>query len=145
MPSSRVSRTLRASTLACLVLFLFALAPAAWADDALADELASQVTIRRDTWGVPHVLAKSEEAVYFGQGYASAEDHCLVMARLYLKARSEEAAHFGEAFADGDFLVKQVRIREVAQECFPKLPPWVQRNLDAYALGYNRYVQKYRA
>src|SRR5262249_53807926 len=31
------------------------------------------------------------------------------------------------------------------QECFPKLPPWVQRNLDAYALGYNRYVQKYRA
>lgn len=116
----------------------------AHAADALADELAKQVTIRRDTWGVPHVLGKTEEAVFFGQGYASAEDHCLVMARLYLKARSEEAAHFGEAFADGDFLTKQVRIWDVARDNFPKLPPWVQRNVEAYALGYNRYVKKHR-
>ncbi|HVK10795.1 MAG TPA: penicillin acylase family protein [Gemmataceae bacterium] len=114
------------------------------ADDALADELAGQATIRRDTWGVPHVLAQTEEAAYFAQGYACAEDHCLVMARLYLKARGEEAAHFGPAFAEGDFLVKQVRLREVAAERYPKLVPWVRRHLDAYALGYNRYVSKNR-
>lgn len=124
-------------------LFVAAAGPAC-ANEALTKDLAAQVTIRRDTWGVPHILAKTEEAAYFGQGYASAEDHCLVMARLYLKARSEEAAHFGEAFADSDFLIKQVHIHKVARENFPKLPPWVQRNLDAYALGYNRYVEKHR-
>lgn len=120
------------------------LAGGARADDALADELAAQVTIRRDTWGVPHVLTKTEEAAYFAQGYACAEDHCLVMARLFLKARGEEAAHFGPAFAENDFLVKQVRVREVAAECYPKLVPWVRRVLEAYALGYNRYVSKHR-
>ncbi len=140
-----LGRALRAGLLAGVLLAFWAPVSEVRADDALAEELASQVTIRRDNWGVPHVLAKTEEAVYFGQGYASAEDHCLVMARLYLKARSEEAAHFGEAFAEGDFLVKQVRIREVAKERFPTLPPWVRRNLSAYALGYSRYVQKHRA
>lgn len=126
------------------LLVIGGLASDTCADDALANELAAQATIRRDTWGVPHILAKTEEAAYFAQGYACAEDHCLVMARLYLKARAEEAAHFGPAFAENDFLVKQVRIREVAAECYPKLVPWVRRNLDAYALGYNRYVSKNR-
>ncbi len=114
-------------------------------EDRLADELASQVTIRRDQWGVPHILATTEEAVYFGQGYACAEDHCLIMAREYLKARGEEAAHFGEAFAASDFLTKRVRIWDVSKESFPRQPPWVQRMLDAYALGYTRYVAKHRA
>src|SRR5262245_38593189 len=136
-------QSLRACT---IVLAVFA----AWgvtacADDALTEELASQVTIRRDNWGVPHLLAKTEEAAYFGQGYACAEDHCLVMARLYLKARAEDAACFGAESAEDDLLTKQVRIWEVARDNFPKLPPWVQRNLDAYAFGYNRYLNKHRA
>src|SRR5262245_30117393 len=129
--------TLRACLIVGAFLTLWAVAEEACADDTLADELASQVTIRRDTWGVPHNHATTEEAVCFGQGHACAEDHCSVMARGYLMARSEEAAHFGEPFAASDFLTKRVRIWEVAKENFPKLPPWVQRNLDAYALGYN--------
>ena len=120
------------------------LAVAADAQEPLSDELAERVTIRRDTWGVPHILAETEEAAYFGQGYACAEDHCLVMARQYLKARGQEAAHFGPAFAPEDFLVKLTRIWETSHENFPKLPPWVQRMHDAYALGYNRYVAKHR-
>ncbi|HVK18363.1 MAG TPA: penicillin acylase family protein [Fimbriiglobus sp.] len=145
MSDGLLGRAVRSCWIAGAVLTACGFAGAARADDALADELASKVEIRRDTWGVPHVLAKTEEAAYFAQGYACAEDHCLVMARLYLKARAEEAAHFGAAFAENDFLVKQVRVREVAAECYPKLPPWVRRILEAYALGYNRYVTKHRA
>jgi acyl-homoserine-lactone acylase len=109
------------------------------------DDLAKLVTIRRDTFGVPHILAETEEAAYLGQGYATAEDRVLVMARLYLQARGEEAAHFGEKFVENDFLVKQMRIHEGAQEGYAKLAPWVQRILDAYAAGFNRYVAKHRA
>src|SRR5262249_12057457 len=85
------------------------------ADSLPGDDLAKQVTIRRDTLGVPHILAPTEEAAYFGQGYASAEDRVLVLARLYLQARGEEAAYFGEAFAESDFLVKQLHIHEGAR------------------------------
>ena len=49
----------------------------------LGDELASEVTIRRDTFGVPHVLASTEEAAAYGLGWVSGEDHVLVLGRLF--------------------------------------------------------------
>ena len=107
-------------------------------------ELSSLVTIRRDKYGVPHILGQTEEAAAFGQGYATAEDHCLEMARLYLKARSEEAAYFGETFAASDMMTKRLHIYEVAREGFSKSPPWVQSILDGYASGYDRYLEKHR-
>src|SRR5947209_2541492 len=67
-----------------------------------ADSLAAQVTIRRDTYGVPHILAKTEEAAALAMGYAQAEDHCLELARRLLSARGEEAKRTG-AGIDSDF------------------------------------------
>jgi acyl-homoserine-lactone acylase len=110
-----------------------------------SNDLASQVTIRRDNYGVPHILAPTEEAAAFGQGYVVAEDRILELARLFLKARSEEAAHFGEEHAESDLLVKELRIRETAEAGYKKSPPWMQMILDGYAAGYNRYVEKHRA
>jgi acyl-homoserine-lactone acylase len=103
------------------------------------------VTIRRDTFGVPHILGSTEEAVYFGQGYASAEDHVLLMGRLYLQARGEEAAYFGEKFANDDFAVRQFHIHEGAETGYTQLAPWMQSLLEAYAVGYNRYLRQHRA
>jgi acyl-homoserine-lactone acylase len=108
-------------------------------------ELSSLVTIRRDKFGVPHILGQTEEAAAFGQGYATAEDHCLDMARLYLKARSEEAAYFGEMFAPLDMMTKRLHIYDVASDGYLKSPPWVQSILDGYAAGYDRYVEKHRS
>src|SRR5215471_4430189 len=107
-------------------------------------ELSGLVTIRRDKYGVPHILGQTEEAAAFGQGYATAEDHCLEMARLYLKARSEEAAYFGETFAASDLMTKRLHIYEVAREGYSKSPPWVQAILDGYAAGYDRYLEKHK-
>src|SRR6516162_1910333 len=109
------------------------------------DDLASQVTIRRDTFGVPHVLAATEEAAAYGLGFVNAEDHVMVLGRLFQKARGEEAAHFGPKFAKDDMIVKQLHIYEGAQTGFAKLAPWMQRILDGYAAGYNRYVSRHRA
>lgn len=57
--------------------------------------LTSQVLIRRDTFGVPHILAETEEAALFGMGYAQAEDHCVEIARRLISARGEEAKYTG--------------------------------------------------
>jgi acyl-homoserine-lactone acylase len=135
------------NTLGLGVWSLVAAIVASWSAPGSAaegDDLASKVTIRRDTFGVPHILATTEEAAAFGQGYASAEDRVLVMARLYLQARGEEAAYFGEAFADSDLLVKQLHMHEGAAAGYAKLAPWVQSILDGYAAGYDRYVAQHR-
>jgi acyl-homoserine-lactone acylase len=118
---------------------------AASAAIAPANDLASQVTIRRDHFGVPHILATTEEAAAFGQGYVTAEDHLLELARLLLKARGEEALYFGDKFVESDFLVKELRMVESSQAGYEKSPPLIRLMLDAYAAGYNRYVEQHRA
>jgi acyl-homoserine-lactone acylase len=115
------------------------------AADDRTEQLSSQVTIRRDTFGVPHILAETEEAAAFGQGYAVAEDHVLELARLFLKARSEEAAYFGERFADSDLAAKELGMYDGAETGYRTLPPWVQMILAGYAAGYNRYVVQHRS
>lgn len=118
-------------------------APAAFGDMQQPD-LAAQAEIRRDTYGVPHILAETEPAAAFAYGYAAAEDHVLTMARLYLKARGEEAKYFGSDFVESDLLVKRHRNYDVAERGYSEAMPWWRAMVDAYALGYNHYLEKHR-
>src|SRR5438046_1255016 len=74
-----------------------------------AASLAEQVTIRRDTYGVPHILAKTEEAAALAMGYAQAEDHCVELARRLVSARGEEAKYTGVG-VESDFDSKRYGI-----------------------------------
>ena len=47
------------------------------------DRLAAQAVIRRDTFGIPHIIADSEEAAAFAFGYAQAEDHAAEIGRRH--------------------------------------------------------------
>ena len=38
----------------------------------------SEVDIFRDDWGVPHIIAKDDSALFFGYGYAMAQDLSLI-------------------------------------------------------------------
>jgi acyl-homoserine lactone acylase PvdQ len=60
----------------CLPLVILPVATT-WA----ADPLAELVTIYRDNYGVPHIVGDTEEATFFGYGYAQAEDHLEGMMR----------------------------------------------------------------
>src|ERR1044072_1076522 len=110
-----------------------------------SDDLAAKVTIRRDNFGVPHILGETEAAAAFAQGYVTAEDHLLELARLLLKARSEEALYFGEPYEEHDLLVKELRMYEGAQMGYDKSPPLMKMIFDGYAAGYSRYVEQHRA
>lgn len=111
--------------------------------DAARKPLAEQATIRRDTFGVPHILAETEEAAAFALGYAQAEDHCVEIARRFLSARGEEAKYTG-AGVETDFESKRYGIHEVARKNFGKLSPLMQQIHNAFAAGFNRYVEKNR-
>lgn len=112
---------------------------------AVQEDLARRATIRRDTYGVPHILAETEEAAAFAHGYATAEDHLQVMARLFLRARGAQASVFGDQFVEDDLRVRQLGIWETADRRFAELPPLMQRILNGYASGYNAYLGRHRA
>jgi acyl-homoserine lactone acylase PvdQ len=89
-------------TLSALFIASLVFAPSAQARRSLAE----QVTIRRDNYGVPHILGETEEAAAFGMGYAQAEDHCVEVARRFVVARGEQAKFFGTG-VEGDFRMKR--------------------------------------
>ena len=110
-----------------------------------ADRLAQQVTIRRDTYGIPHILAETEEAAAFGFGYAQAEDHAAEIGRRYISARGEEAAHFGESGLSNDLAMAQFANPAVSRAALDRITPLYRRIISAYAAGVNRYVRAHRA
>jgi acyl-homoserine-lactone acylase len=99
-------------------------------------------SIRRDTYGIPHVLATTEAEAAFLHGYAAAEDHLALMARLYLRAQSRQSEFFGPDFVEEDFYFKQLEVQERAVHALASLPPLMRQIVEGYAAGYNAYLRK---
>lgn len=105
---------------------------------------ADRVEIRRDTFGVPHILAEDEEAAGFAFGYAMAEDHAVELARRYLQARGEAARHFGPAHTDSDFAMRRLDNRAAARRALRDHGRRFRRWLEGFAAGINEYVAAHR-
>lgn len=111
-------------------------------------ELAGQVEIRRTAYGVPHILAETEEAAAFGLAYCQAQDHLLNIMRSILRARGELTLHFGPGEEDNnlesDFWNRQYRVRARAEETYDRLDPDFRSMLQGFAAGLNYYVDLHR-
>ena len=116
--------------------------PPAVATDRAA--LVERATIRRDTFGIPHILADSEEAAWFALGFAQAEDHAVEIARRYVRARGEAARHFGESALESDLAMAQFDNLAEARRGLDQLSPEFRRVVDAFVGGVNRYVERHR-
>ncbi len=57
--------------------------------------IKERITIRRDERGIPYVEAQNDEDLYFGQGYATAQDRLWQMDLFRRTARGELAEVFG--------------------------------------------------
>jgi len=99
------------------------------------------VRIRRDSWGVPHVLGKTDADVAFGLGYAHSEDDFATIQEVALASRGQLAASIGLKGATTDYLVHLFRVWENINARYRKdLPPGVRSVIEAYADGVNCYA-----
>ncbi|MGQ0536123.1 MAG: penicillin acylase family protein [Methanobacteriota archaeon] len=83
------------------------LAPSVY--DTIGDR---KVRIHRDAQGVPHVYADTEEALFFGEGYAQAEDRAFQMEILRRAAKGRLAEILGEPMLGSDVAMR----RQLASE-----------------------------
>jgi acyl-homoserine-lactone acylase len=123
------------------------------------DPLAAQVTIYRDTYGVPHIVGTTQEATFFGYGYAQAQDHLEEMMLQYRDAQGRRAEVLGfEALGegylqyvpyeyrwDGDYLQRLLRTRKGVDEKRTDIDPKTYRILDGFARGVNAYIEEHRS
>jgi acyl-homoserine lactone acylase PvdQ len=123
------------------------------------DALAARVTIYRDGYGVPHIVGDSEQATFFGYGYAQAQDHLERMMLQYRDAQGRlsevngrAALGEGEIRFDpreyrwgGDYLQRLLRTWQCVVDNKAKIDPIVYGLLDAFARGVNAYIGEHRA
>jgi hypothetical protein len=109
---------------------------------------AQVVEIAWDERGVPHVRAPSDEAVFFGQGYAMAVDRLGQMHWIRQSAKGELEALLGSndivagtltpSFMDDVF--RSIRTHGEAQERYEKLDAATRSALQAFAAGVNKRI-----
>jgi acyl-homoserine-lactone acylase len=106
-----------------------------------AARLAAEVTIHRDSFGVPHIHGRTDEAVVFGIGYAQAEDNLWQIEEDYLRALGMASYVYGERELAHDIVVAAFDVERLSRDEYAAQPPAIKRLLDAYAAGINHYIE----
>src|ERR1051325_554298 len=105
--------------------------------------IKDRITIYRDERGIPYVEAQNDEDLYFGQGYATAQDRLWQMDLFRRTARGELAEVLGAGpnniALDQDKLHRTYGFAQAAEGELANTSPQARAVLEAYARGVNAY------
>ncbi|HEY0761921.1 MAG TPA: penicillin acylase family protein [Pyrinomonadaceae bacterium] len=106
--------------------------------------IKDRITIRRDERGIPYVEAQNDEDLFFGQGYATAQDRLWQMDLFRRTARGELAEVLGagpnNVALDQDKLHRTYGFSQAAEAELANASPRSRAMLEAYARGVNAYA-----
>src|ERR1044071_1247471 len=110
---------------------------------AQTNPLAKDVTIYRDLYGVPHVFGRTDESTVFGFAYAQAEDNFWRVEENFINALGRASELYGEKSLDEDRLNHALEIPRLAREEYARLDPHMRAMCDAFAAGFNYYLERH--
>ena len=103
--------------------------------------IAGRVEILRDRSGIPHIYAASTPDVYFGLGFAMAQDRLWQMDRLRRRALGRQAEILGPAYVASDIAHLTVGIDRIAEREAGALDEATHRMVVALIAGINRQIE----
>ncbi len=101
---------------------------------------ATNVTIIRDDFGVPHIYGKTDADAVFGLLYAQAEDDFNRVERNYIWAIGRLAEVDGKEAIFSDLRARLYMTVEEAKAAYESAPDWLKELCDAFADGLNYYL-----
>src|SRR5258708_9404780 len=107
----------------------------------LSAPLSGKVEILRDRAGVPHVYATSTGDVYFGLGFAMAQDRLWQMDRLRRRALGRQAEILGESYVQSDLMHHAVGIPAIAEREVEHTDEPTRAILESFVAGINRHIE----
>ncbi|QDK82455.1 acylase [Spirosoma sp. KCTC 42546] len=110
------------------------------AEIARWQQKAKQVTITRDTWGVPHIYGKTDADVVFGLLFTQCEDDFGRVEENYITSTGRLAEVEGESAIYHDLRARLFLDTTQAIAIYKKSPIWMKSLLDAFADGTNYYL-----
>ena len=101
-----------------------------------------EIEIVRDRWSIPHVFAASTGDLFFGQGFATAQDRLWQMEIGRRIASGTLAELVGPPVLDADRLLRRLGFRRAAQAEWHDLAAEGQQALEAYCAGVNAWISE---
>ncbi len=106
-------------------------------DRTLAAAVNGTVEILRDAAGVPHIYGGTTADVYFGLGFAMAEDRLWQMDRLRRRALGRQAEILGPSYLAADIAHRTVGIPEICDREDILIDPATRAICAAFVAGIN--------
>jgi penicillin amidase len=103
--------------------------------------IADEVEILRDSWGMPHIYAKSETDAAFAVGYAQAQDRLFQMDMIRRIVRGRLAEILGEKAVPLDKFFRTITAEKSLEELATGLPTELTDAMNAYTAGVNAYLE----
>src|SRR5258705_6435151 len=81
------------------------------------------ITIARDSFGVPHIFAKTDPEAAYGLAWAHAEDDFESIQLVMLSGKARLGSSLGRKGAEADYVVKLFRCRDIVNQQWSTLSP----------------------
>ena len=101
------------------------------------------ITIARDSFGVPHIFAKTDPDAAYGLAWAHAEDDFESIQLIMLSGKARLGSSLGRKGAEADYVVKLFRCRDIVEQQWSTLSPDFLELIKGYVSGLNAYGKAY--
>lgn len=102
--------------------------------------VGANVTIDRDRFGIPHITAKSNRDLWFGFGFAQAQDRLFQLDYLRRKGLGRLAEILGPDGVPFDLIARTVGLNRLAAAELNQLPEQTRQLLTAFCDGINAWI-----
>jgi penicillin amidase len=106
-----------------------------------ANSLKGSVTIERNRYGVPTIIADNDDDLYFAWGFVNAQDRLFQMEITKRVAQGRISEFAGASTLEKDIFLRAVGFYDIAKRYQDKLSPEVRRYFQRYVDGINFYIQ----
>ncbi len=106
--------------------------------------VGAAVEIERDEWGIPHIRAASDDDLFFGFGYAMAQDRLFQLDYLRRKASGRLSEVLGPDGLELDTIAHTIGIPRIAKAEWDQSPAETRRLVSRFSDGVNAVIDESR-
>ncbi len=128
--------------LVALYAYLQATLPDYEGNQSLAG-IQQEVDIIRDSFGMPHIYAQTDEDAFFALGYCMAQDRLFHMDLIRRAAKGQLAEVLGESLLPVDKLFRTITAGRSVEAIAATYPEESLQAMKAYAAGVNAYLKNH--
>ena len=103
----------------------------------------SNISIARDSFGVPHIFAATDAEAAYGLAWAHAEDDFESIQLVMLSGKARLGSALGKAGAQADYVVNLLRCRQTVDKQWTTLSADFLAVIKGYVAGLNAYGKAY--